>query len=131
MRLRLRSRMFSFVNRVDKVIWPPEKDASADVSRLRQSKYKRVRIHSLETSALESLYRRQITLSTLFTEDSFLRSGAGGGAGDLAGILRYSRPLAWPENLNKYLLLLGYNWVKHIVRRTLTNRRKKEKIPFS
>ena len=48
-------RMFGFVDRVDKAIWPPQRDSSADVSSVIIIAL-RIDGLTLEPSALESLY---------------------------------------------------------------------------
>ena len=58
--------MFGFINRVDKVIWPPCRDSNANVSNVRPSSEEIDRSQDglmLETSVLESLYGSQIALS--------------------------------------------------------------------
>ena len=56
--------MFGFVNRVDKVIWPPKRDLSADFSRISPSSDLVALMKSL--CLKHSLYIGQITLSTLW-----------------------------------------------------------------
>ena len=64
-------RMLGFINRVDKVVWHPLRDSSADVSSVSpSSEASSDEGLTLETSALESLYDGQTTSSTLLLKQN-------------------------------------------------------------